>query len=147
MKKIEHLYVDGEEAELTEYAKVVNLAEQKSIIDQHERKILSLSQGTPPYAASKKEMIDTSKIYLGSNGNLWVYGNTNGFESNSADWMDTNIKYANYSLTDTEQTLIAQKVLDILGVSYIALDNTINVGTNTLRYDSDDITDIGEVNV
>lgn len=239
------------------------IAVQQNTIEQHENQILALAQGTPPYASTTDKMTDTSKIYLGSNGNLWTYGekesenaiewydqrklsytigdsydsytsvdnycatnllpvsegetitisatdltsdsdscrvlyydsaqnvssiavdqNASGGtwettltiptgvhfialrafyrtsnsgwlnaaitipsigEAGSYGWIDTGINYANYSLSDSDKDIIAQKVLDILDVSYVSLENVISIGTYTLKYDSEEITDIGVV--
>lgn len=67
-------------------------------------------------------------------------------ESYTLGWKDSGIVYANYVMTENDKVTIAQKVLDILEVSYIAVDNTINVGTYTLKYEGAENTEsIGEV--
>ena len=91
-------------------------------------------------------LIDGTPVDGYDSGDIIITVNEEISETARWAWYDSGIPYANYVLTDDEKASIAQKVLDILEVSYIGIDNTINVGTYTLKYDDTENTEtIGEV--
>lgn len=58
-------------------------------------------------------------------------------------WIDTGVKYANYSLNAGDCDKVVDKLLERLDVSYVSSDKVLTVGKYTFRYDGEGIADIG----
>lgn len=110
--------------------------------------VLQLGNGNQ-LATTAVDYIRICGTLTGSAADVVITVNEPIVESGAGEtWVDLDVPYAHYALTDGDRTNIAQKVLDILDVSYIAVDNAINVGKYTLKYeDAAGVADIGEVTV
>ena len=109
--------------------------------------VLVLDDGTQK-APATCAYIRISALTDGPSGAVVITVNQPIAEEKGEVWRDTGITYAAYALTDADREGIAQKVLRLLDVSYIALDNRVHVGKYTLKYDgAEGMADIGEVTV